>query len=192
MKTLTERIALAVSLCVVAAGSYVCFAHPERRWQCVLGVSLLGLAWLLRRFFGRNAEASPAALEARRSITQSIVFAGLLLGVGMVEAMGWVAASGDFRLRASQFLAGAMVAIIANAIPKKAVASPRLAAMLRANGRALFLGGLGYALAWLLLPLDYANAVALSVMLLAFAYVVVRIVFCAVGRKQSIPPAGSA
>lgn len=189
MKTMTDKVALAISFWVVLAGSYVCLMHPERRWQCLLGMGVLGLAWTIRQVL---RESSPVGKDARRSITQSIVFAGLLLSVGLAEAMAWVDVQGEFRVRACQFLAGVMVIVIGNMIPKKAIASRRLAALLRGNGKAFVLGGLGYALAWLFLPLAYANPVALTSMLLAFAYVITRIVVCLVRRNQSAPPHGPA
>lgn len=192
MKTMTDKIALATTIWVALAGAYVALMHPDRRWQCLLGMAVLGLAWTLRQAFHRKAQANPASVEAQRSITQSIIFAGLLLSVGLAEALGWIDASGEFRVRACQFLAGAMVMLFANVIPKKAVSSPRLAALLRANGRVLFLGGLGYALAWLVLPLEYAQYVALSAMALAFAYVVARMLACAIRKNGSTPPSGSA
>src|SRR5581483_5289961 len=132
MKTTLDKIALLISLWVVAAGAYVITVNPERRMQCLLGIAVLGLAWAIRHVFARKAQSTPALKEAERNITQSIMFAGLLLSAGLAEALGWVSATGEFRLRASQFLAGAMVVIIANVIPKKAVSSPRLAALLRA------------------------------------------------------------
>ena len=138
MKKMTDKLALAISAWVVLAGGYVSYVNPERRWQCVLGMAVLGAAWLIRHLFHGNTEAR---VEARRKITQSIAYAGLLLSVGLFEALGWLTASGEFRVRACQFLAGAFVMVIGNAIPKKAVASRRRAALLRANGKAVVLGG---------------------------------------------------
>jgi hypothetical protein len=89
-------------------------------------------------------------------------------------------------------LAGAFVVVIGNAIPKKAVASPRRAALLRANGKAMVLGGLGYALAWLFLPLAHAGQAAMAVMLLAFAYIAYRIASCFARGDRSMPPTGTA
>lgn len=189
MKTMTDKLALAVSAWVVLAGGYVCYANPERRWQCVLGMAVLGTAWLIRYVFHGNTEAR---IAARHQITQSIMYAGLLLSVGLFEALGWVAASGEFRVRACQCLAGAFVMVIGNAIPKKAVASQRRAALLRANGKAFVLGGLAYALTWMFLPLAYADQVGRSILLLTFGYIAYRIVSCFTRRDRLIPPAGPA
>lgn len=186
MKTMTDKLALAISAWVVLAGGYVAYVNPERRWQCVLGMAVLGTAWLIRHVFHGNTEARMAA---RHKITQSIAYAGLLLSVALFEALGWVAASGEFRVRACQFLAGAFVMVIGNAIPKKAIASQRRAALLRANGKALVLGGLGYALAWLFLPLAYADKVAISILLLTFAYCIVP---CLIRGDRPVPPTGPA
>lgn len=186
MKTMTDKLALVISAWVVLAGGYVYCVNPGRRWQCALGMAVIGTAWAIRHAFRGHTEARR---DARHSITQSIAYAGLLLSVGLFEALGWVTASGEFRVRACQFLAGAFVMVIGNAIPKKAIVSQRRAALLRANGKAMVLGGLGYALAWLFLPLAYANKVAISILLLTFAY---RIVPCLVRNNRSIPPTGPA
>ena len=82
--------------------------------------------------------------------------------------------------------------MIGNLIPKKAVASRRRAALLRANGKALVLGGLAYVLAWLVLPLAYADKVALPIMLLALFTCVYRIVPCLIRSNRSVPPTGPA
>lgn len=185
MKTMTDKVALAVSAWVVLAGGYVCYVHPERRWQSVLAIAVLGIMWLIRHVFDGNT-------EARHKITQSIAYAGLLLSVGLFDALGWVGASGEFRVRACQFLAGAFAMVIGNAIPKRAIASPRRAALLRANGKAFVLAGLGYALAWLFLPLAYANMVAISILLLTLLTCTYRIVSCFIRRDRSIPPTGTA
>ncbi|MYN28684.1 hypothetical protein [Duganella levis] len=186
MKTMTDKLALLISAWVVFAGSYVFYMHPERRWQCALGVAVTGIAWLIRSVFRGKTKAGE---ESRHKITQSIAYAGLLLSVGLCEALGWIAASGEFRVRACQCLAGAFVMVIGNAIPKKAITSPRRAALLRANGKAMVLAGLGYALAWLCLPLAYAEDVALSILLLTFAS---RVVLCLIRSDRSIPPTGPA
>lgn len=185
MKTMTDKFALAISAWVVLAGGYVCYVNPERRWQCVLGMAVLGAAWLIRHVFRGDGEQRR---NARHKITQSIAYSGLLLSAGLFEALGWATASGEFRVRACQFLAGAFIMVIGNAMPKKAIASQRRAALLRANGKAFVLGGLAYVLAWLFLPLDYANEVAIAILLLTFAY---SIVSCFICRGRSIPPTGA-
>lgn len=189
MKTMTDKLALLISAWVGLAGGYVCYVNPERRWQSALGMAVLGAAWLIRHAFRGNTEALK---DARLNITQSIAYAGLLLSVGLFDALGWFAASGEFRVRACQALAGAFVMVIGNAIPKRAIASQRRAALLRANGKAFVLGGLAYALAWLFLPMAYADQVAISIMLLTLLTCVYRIVSCFVRSDRPIPPAGTA
>lgn len=194
MKTMTDKLALAISAWVVLAGGYVCYANPARRWQAVLGMALLAAMWLVRRAFDGGNEASTEAstedstedsTEARRNITRSIAYAGLLLGVGLLDALGWHTASGEFRVRACQVLAGAFVLVIGNAMPKKAIASQRRAMRLRARGKAVMLGALAYILAWLFLPLAYADKVAPSILLLTF---VVCIFPYARHSDRSVPP----
>lgn len=78
-----------------------------------------------------------------------------------------------------------MVAL-ANAIPKK-VSSARSLALLRIAGWALVLGGADYALAWLVVPLSYANDAALLALLAATIYGAARVVWPSM-KYRSLPP----
>jgi hypothetical protein len=79
MKTITAKMALVISAWVALAGGYVSYVNAERRWQCVLGMAVLGMGWLGRHAFDGDTEAR---MRARHNITQSIAYAGLLLNVG--------------------------------------------------------------------------------------------------------------
>ena len=69
---------------------------------------------------------------------------------------------------------GVIIVVFANSIPKQ-VSTARGLAMRRIAGWALVVGGLGYALSWLFLPLAYANIAAPLILFLGLMYALVRI-----------------
>lgn len=188
MKTTSEKLALllavTLSVCVVCASSYLYLVDHERPQQYLMAIALVCFAWTMRHFTGGNAEKNPAGREARRDVTLGIVFACLLLSIGLIARQGWI---GDqFRGRGIGFFTGVFVVLLANVIPKRAGSASNLA-IRRIGGWALVLGGLGYALASLLLPLAYANSAAPLIMVFAMAYAVAR-VFWFIRKSRSIPP----
>ncbi|HEY8026506.1 MAG TPA: hypothetical protein VIF60_18325 [Burkholderiaceae bacterium] len=185
MKTTSEKllISLAVitTLWVMLASGYLCYVNSLRPWQSLLAIAVMCIAWALRYFFHRNANGDAKLAHARRKITQSIAFGGLLLGVALIARLGWPDGMGEFGERARGVVSGVFVVFLSNSIPKQ-VGSASALAMRRAVGWAMVLGGLGYALAWLLLPMVYANDAAMMLMLFSVAYATIRFFWFA--RKQ--------
>jgi hypothetical protein len=94
----------------------------------------------------------------------------------------------EFQQRSNGVLMGVIVVMFANVIPKQISSALRLT-LNRVAGRALVLGGAGYALSWLL-PLTYAHHAALLILLFAVTYAaayIVRSVF----KHPSTPPGPS-
>ena len=79
--------------------------------------------------------------------------------------------------------------LLANVIPKRTGSACTLA-IRRAGAWALVLGGLGYTLAWLMLPLAYASEAATSIMAFAMVYGIARVVWL-LRKFKSKPPSGS-
>jgi hypothetical protein len=136
--------------------------------------------WAARRTFH--------ALEAaRRKITLGIVLAGSMLGLALLVRLGWPPGlSGQFAERGMGVMMGVIVVVFSNDIPKQA-GSVRSLALRRIAGWALVLGGLGYALAWLLMPLAYANLAALLALLLGLAYALARISWSLLKHRPATP-----
>src|SRR5579871_118850 len=165
MRTSAERtltvFAAMLSAAVVGASAYLAYARADRRWACLLAIAVVCIGWIARALAGEDG--------ARQKITQSLVWAGALLAVALGAKIGayagWAAApASEIGERVLGDMMGAFVVVLANTIPKRAI-SARGLALLRIGAWALVLGGLGYALAWLSLPLRYADTVALFVML---------------------------
>jgi hypothetical protein len=89
-------------------------------------------------------------------------------------------------VRSNGALMGVIVVMFANVIPKQISSALRLA-LNRVADRALVLGGAGYALSWLLLPLTYAHHAALLILLFAVTYAAAYIAW-SVFNHPSTPP----
>src|SRR3990167_5767758 len=107
---------------------------------------------------------------------QAMAFAGtfiaISLGATQLSHAGWASAYvAELSVRSSGFLMGALVVFFANAVPKQ-TGSARRQAALRVAGWSMVLGGLGYSLSWLLLPIAYADMAAITLLLSALIYAV--------------------
>ena len=154
--------ALAVSAWVAFAGLYGCYLFPARPWPFAAALAVMATAWTARQF-------SPAA--RRPAITGAIVLAGLVLGAALLAPLG--VATG-LEGRGMGILFGLIVVVASNGIPKRA-SSARAMAVRRAAGWSMVLGGLGYALCWLLLPLEHAALGSLLCLLAAVLLATVRV-----------------
>jgi len=152
MKAISDKLlfslTIAISLWVVFTSGYLLYADSEHPGRYLLAIAIMGAAWTIRHFVRRHAEPAPTSL-AKRKLTQSIALAGVMLSLALVMRLGWIDGLGEFGVRARGIISGAIVVLIANAIPKQ-VSSARRLAMLRIAGWALVIGGLGNVLAWLL------------------------------------------
>jgi hypothetical protein len=165
--TVLTAAAVLMTACVAALSGYLIFANVGQRWVYAVAVATMVVAWLARRFG-----------SSRRSVTASIVMAGALLSVALgtkaLEHMGWAVGS-DIAARVNGVMAGAILVVLSNAIPKR-MSSASALAMLRTIGRAFVIGGFGYACAWLVLPLRFGGTVAqvlvlASIVVAAAAYI---------------------
>lgn len=192
-KNVLFAMAAVISAFVVFASGYLCVLNPDRPWPYWLAIAVVGCAWTAN-YLARGDRADAKAEARRRQLTQAIVLSGLLLavalGTALMARLEWTSGFvGELGERSRGLVTGAVVVVLANAIPKQ-VSSGRRLAMLRIAGWALVMGGVGYALAWLLLPLASANFAALLVLLSALTYAVVRIVLYG-GKHRCIPPSTS-
>lgn len=178
-------VAAVISAAVVLASAYLYHAQPARPWPYALAILVMGVAWTARYLVRGNGDGNDASQARQRKLTQAIVLAGLLLAMPLIARLGWSAGFGPgIEARASGVMMGAIVAIFANVIPKQ-VSSARGLRMRRLAGRALVFGGAGYALAWLSLPIAYANVAALLILLLAVAYAASRIVWLVLKHRPA-------
>ena len=149
--------AIAVTVCSVAVSGYLYFQNVGNRWAYAAATLVLVVGWIAQRFS-----------DDRRAVHSSILLAGLLLLISTLEKLAHhagFATGADIDQRLLGVILGAIVVALSNAIPKKA-ASAQAFATRRVIGWALVLGGLGFSLAWLALPIGIAGDVAIGVLLL--------------------------
>ena len=179
MKTISDQplraFAILISAWVVFASSYLCYLHLVRPWPYILALSVIGIAWIARQLLPKGAAGGSAGQVNRRKITQAIALAGALLGIALPVPLGWIDGSASqFAERSNGVMMGIIVIVFSNCIPKQ-VSTARGLAMRRIAGWALVVGGLGYALSWLLVPLAYANIAASLILFLGLMYALIRI-----------------
>ncbi len=132
--------------------------------------------------------------RANKKLAQAMAFASFMiavsLGVVLLSHAGWASAyAAELSKRSLGFLMGAMVVFFANAVPKQTeTGCARRQSARRVCGWSLVLGGLGFSVAWLFVPLAYADSVAVSLLASAVLYAIVRIALICSGRQSISPP----
>lgn len=116
-------------------------------------------------------------------IKRGLIIAGLLiLASAVLELLSPSYLSRDVELRILGLLTGGVVLLYANLVPK--AITPRISAcgdpkveqsIRRLTGWALALGGIAYAIVWMIAPIQYATALAVSVLGASVLVVVTRI-----------------
>jgi dipeptide/tripeptide permease len=124
--------------------------------------------------------------------------AGLILAaalsLGLAEQLGVL--DGGMSERAMGVFIGAVLVVCGNSIPKtlKPLAQEKCEpaseqALRRFAGWTFVLAGLGYAIAWLVVPLEWANLVATLIAAAAVGLVAARVLRAVLPRKRIQPPA---
>lgn len=119
----------------------------------------------------------------RPAVTRGLIVAGLILAAAAaLRLLSPEYVNPDLARRLLGVLLGAVVLMYANAVPKELTPLMQLRCnpaaeqrLRRFTGWTLALGGLGYAVAWSVLPLAYAATVAASLLGLAFLLVAARV-----------------
>lgn len=134
--------------------------------------------------------------DDRREIFRALVGAGLLLAAAL--ALAFARSRGFMSETLSERLFGVLIGLIlvvtGNAIPKKRDrhAEPncppsRIQRFQRFAGWTFVLGGLGYVISWVVLPLPYAGTVAMGFVAVAVLLVAPRMLWCFWRRQPSRP-----
>lgn len=132
------------------------------------------------------------------SIRNALIFAGLILAASLCLAL---AVRSDLidpstSKRAGGVIGGIVLVVFANLVPKtlephsRRCSTPKKTqAVQRFTGWTLVLAGLGYSLAWLVLPVDLAKFVAMSLVATGLVLVVTRAGWALMRRSHAQPPA---
>ncbi len=121
--------------------------------------------------------------SSRALIVRSLAIAAIILGTSLtVTALSPEYLSDDLARRLIGVMLGAVVLIYANAVPK--ALSPMIEArcnpadsqaIRRFTGWSLVLGGAAYSVAWMVAPIEHANAIAGGLLCFAVMIIIVRI-----------------
>ena len=150
------------------------YSRPEKGTAWASALVLFGCMTLAYVFTLRRPD-SEAGRRAADSIRHAIVFAALMmavpLSVGLAVRLG-VIQDADISKRMTMVLMGAFFAFTGNAMPKTLTPlsqlqcdAAKVQAFQRLAGWTWVLTGLGYAIVWLVVPLDLANPVSMVLLM---------------------------
>ena len=167
---------LFASALVVALASYNWMLDPDDATKWIISGLFLPVSWGLFELLLRNR---PAIYEIRGSVLLAASLLTITLGATVASNSGIMGADGDdISRRAFGIAMGMVLVVIGNFIPKrlepvleKSISPERLQSLQRFGGWIFVLGGLGYAGAWLVLPIQQADTV--STLLVATSVVLV-------------------
>ena len=131
--------------------------------------------------------------SSRAGIKRGLIIAGLLILASLVlQLLSPSYLSRDLELRIFGILSGGVVLIYANLVPKtitprmKACGDPIVEQSIRRfTGWTLALGGVAYAIVWMIAPIQYATALAVSVLGVSVMLVATRIALLAAKGPRS-------
>lgn len=133
------------------------------------------------------------------SIRNALILAGLILAfsfsLNQAVRYDWIAA--DTMERAQGVMVGLVLVICANLVPKtleplsRRCDSSRKQSLQRFAGWTLVLAGLGYSIAWLVLPVEQARIPAMSIVAAGLLLVLARVAWLFMSGSEAQPPAES-
>lgn len=162
---------LVLSTLLVAANWVV---QPARAWAWAVTLAFHG-CMVLALFFAHRRSGNEAQRRAGDSIRHAIVFAGLMLAIPLSATLAvrlGVIHDTDLSKRLTMVLVGAFFVFTGNAMPKTLTPlsalqcdGARVQAFQRFAGWTWVLTGLGFAIAYLVLPLDLAKPISLVLLM---------------------------
>jgi hypothetical protein len=198
---------LTLTAALAAANWYL---DPEDAWRWAIGLAFTGvMACVLltaRHISGRVTSGGTAARNAHASIRGAVVIGSLILIAGLgaqlatALGLGSDAYLSELSKRLTMALTGLFFVMTGNSVPKALTplsagqcADPaRAQAFQRSMGWTWVMTGLAFAAAWLMLPLDVAQPVAITCMFAGMAIIVARIVRLVRSQRPRPSQSGSA
>lgn len=132
------------------------------------------------------------------SIRKALILAALILALsfGLTLAVRSELIDGSTQKRAQGVMIGMVLVIFANLVPKKLeplsatrCGASKTPAVQRFAGWTLVLAGLGYSIAWLVLPIEHARIPAMSLVAFGLLLVLARVAWAFVRGSRGQPPA---
>lgn len=172
--------ALLVAAAALAAANWM--LEPERAVAWGAALLLLGLMGVVHILMGRRDA----------SIRDAALFAGVMMVIalgGKLAVILGVIHDATFTRRATNVLVGTLLLFMGNDIPKRLAPlsraqchGERAQGMQRLAGWTWALAGLGYAVAWLVLPTEVADPVSLGLVVSAMFATAAPILWRGLGR----------
>ena len=162
--------------------------RPDAAWAWSAAIVMFVVMAAVRRHSQlavRRSSGDAASVRSLAAVTGGVVFGGLMmiipLAVTLAHASG-VVDDPDSGRRLTMIILGAYLVVTGNALPKQfATASSmqcdgaRVQAFHRLAGWTWVLCGLGFATAWLALPIDAAEPVSIAIVATAMIVTIVRL-----------------
>jgi hypothetical protein len=156
-------------------------------WGAALAMFVVMLVVLrLAQLHVRRSTGEAASVRRLASVTSAVVFGALMmvipLGVTLAHSYGFVD-DPDNGHRAAMIILGAYLVVTGNAMPRMLPPlsslqcdGARTQAVLRLAGWVWVTCGLGFSIAWLVLPIDAAEPVSTTLVVAAMVVTIVQVV----------------
>jgi hypothetical protein len=164
-------------------------ARPDAAWAwaAVIVMSLIMVAVRWRSQFAfRRSSGDAVSIRSFASVTGAVAFGALIMIVPLAMTLGHaygVVEDPDSGRRTTMIILGAYLAVLGNGIPRMLPPmsslqcdGARVQAFQRLAGWTWALCGLGFATAWLALPIDAAESVSTALVLAAMVVTIVQVV----------------
>jgi hypothetical protein len=163
-------------------------ARPDAAWAwaavIVMFLVMVAVRWRSQLAF-RRSSGDAVSIRSFASVTGGVAFGALMmivpLAVTLAHAYG-VVEDPDSGRRTTMIILGAYLAVTGNAIPRKLPPTSsmrcdgaRVQAFQRLAGWTWVLCGLGFATAWLALPIDSAEPVSMALCVAAMIVTIVQL-----------------
>ena len=164
-------------------------ARPDAAWAwaavIVMSLIMVAVRWRSQLAF-RRSSGDAVSIRSFASVTGAVAFGALIMIVPLAMTLGHaygVVEDPDNARRTTMIILGAYLAVLGNGIPRMLPPmsslqcdGARVQAFQRLAGWTWALCGLGFATAWLALPIDTAESVSTALVLAAMAVTIVQLV----------------
>jgi len=164
-------------------------ARPDAAWAwaavIVMSLIMVAVRWRSQLAF-RRSSGDAVSIRSFASVTGAVAFGALIMIVPLAMTLGHaygVVEDPDSGRRTTMIILGAYLAVLGNGIPRMLPPmsslqcdGARVQAFQRLAGWTWALCGLGFATAWLALPIDAAESVSTALVLAAMAVTIVQLV----------------
>ena len=164
-------------------------ARPDAAWAwaavIVMSLVMVAVRWRSQLAF-RRSSGDAVSIRSFASVTGAVAFGALIMIVPLAMTLGHaygVVEDPDSGRRTTMIILGAYLAVLGNGIPRMLPPmsslqcdGARVQAFQRLAGWTWALCGLGFATAWLALPIDAAESVSTALVLAAMAVTIVQLV----------------